>query len=141
MLNVLVVDDNFYYSKNLINIISANNSKIRVCNFCTNGKEVIELLRDNTSEIDVILLDLKIPEYNGIDILNYIENNNLEKFKSSIIVISGEIDMITKLRNNPYLYTIINKANGYDVILRELNNLIYIKEEEKNLLIIKYIWN
>lgn len=132
MLNVLIVDDNFYYSKNLINIISTNNSKIRLCNFCTNGKEVIDLLKNNLSEIDIILLDLKIPKYNGIDVLNYIENNNLEKYKSSIIVISGEVDMISTLRNNPYLYTIINKTSGYDRILKELNNLICIKENEKN---------
>lgn len=132
MINILVADDNFNYLKNLVNIISDNNPNVRLYNFCTNGQEVIDLLKNHQDNIDIILLDLNLPVCNGIEILNYIEENNLTKYKSSIIIISGEIELILKIRNNSYLYTAINKINGFDKILTELNKLICIKEEEKN---------
>lgn len=131
MINVLVVDDNFYFSKKLINIISTSIPKVRLYNFCTNGKEAIDLIKNDINQIDIILLDLNIPQYNGIKILNYIEKNNLIKYKNSIIIISGEIDMILSLKNNSYLYTIVSKSSGYNKIIEELNSLIHIKEEEK----------
>jgi len=132
MVNLLVVDDNFYYSKNLINIIASQNPKVRLCNFCTDGKDVLDLLSNQQYDIDIILLDLKLPNYNGIDILDYIEKNKIEKYKDSIIIVSGEMELMLKVRKNPYLYTSINKTSGFDRILRELNDLVEMKEQEKN---------
>lgn len=73
MVNVLVVDDNFNYSKNLINIIAKDNPRIRLYNICTDGKEAINIITSKQDDIDIILLDLKLPNYDGIEILNYIE--------------------------------------------------------------------
>lgn len=131
MINVLVVDDNFSYLKKLVNIISLENSKLKVCNFCTDGKEVLDLITNHKDNIDIILLDLKLPTYNGIEILNYIEKNNLSKYKNSIIVISGEMDLMLQMRDNQYLYTYISKISGFEKILKALNELIDIKEKEK----------
>ncbi|MCI8470459.1 MAG: response regulator [Clostridia bacterium] len=132
MVNVLVIEDNFYYSKSLINILADTNPKMRLCKISTNGKEAIEILKNQENAIDIILLDLKLPHYNGIEILNYIKSNNLIKYKNSIIVISGEVELLTQIRNNPYLYSYINKMSGLDNALNEINKLIEIKEEEKS---------
>lgn len=132
MVNVLVIEDNLYYSKNLINIISDTNSKMRLYKISTNGREAIEIIKNQENCIDIILLDLKLPHYTGIEILDYIESNKLIKYKNSIIVISGEIELLLKIRNNPYLYSCIDKISGFEKILREINTLIEIKEQEKN---------
>lgn len=132
MVNVLIIEDNFYYSKNLINMISDTNSKTRVYKISTDGKEAIEILKNRENAIDIILLDLKLPYYNGIEILNYIEENNLTRYKNSIIVISSEIELIVQIRNNPYLYSYVNKISGYESTLKEINKLIEIKEQEKS---------
>lgn len=79
MVNVLVVDDNLNYSKNLINIITNQNPKVRLCNICTDGEEVINMITSHQSSIDIILLDLKLPNYNGIEILNYIQKKQFDK--------------------------------------------------------------
>ncbi len=73
-----------------------------------------------------------MPEYNGIQILKYIESNKLEKFKNSIIVVSGEMNLILQIRNNPYLFSYIDKISGIEKILEEINSLIEIKENEKS---------
>lgn len=132
MVNILVVEDNIHYSKNLINILCNRNSRIRLYNMSTDGKEAIDIINNRKNDIDIILLDLKLPIYNGIDILNYIESNKLIEYTNSIIAISGEIDLMLQLRNSPYLYSFINKISGFENILIKVNELIEIKEQEKN---------
>lgn len=131
MVNVLVVDDNLNYSKNLINIITNQNPKIRLCSICTNGEEVINMITNHQESIDIILLDLKLPNYSGIEILNYIQDNNLIKYKDSIIAISGEMDLLLQIKGNAYLHSFISKVAGFKQITREINELIEIKETEK----------
>lgn len=131
MVNVLVIEDNFYYSKNLINVMSDANSKMRLYKISTDGKEAIDVIRNIENDIDIILLDLKLPHYSGIDILNFIESNNLTKYKNSIIVISGEMELMLQIRNNPYLYSYVDKMSGFENILLKINTLIDIKEKEK----------
>lgn len=132
MVNILVIEDNLYYSKNLINVISDTNSKMRLYKICTDGKEAIEIIKNQENSIDIILLDLKLPYYNGIEILDYMESNKLVKYQNSIIVISGEMESILQVRNNPYLYSCVDKISGFEKILGEINALVGIKEQEKN---------
>ena len=132
MVNVLVVEDNFHYLKNLINILSDTNSKVKLYKISTDGKEAIDIIKNQKNNIDIILLDLKLPKFDGIQILNCMESNKLVKFKNSVIVISGEMDLILQIRNNPYLFSYIAKTSGIDKILMEIENLVNIKENEKS---------
>lgn len=126
MVNVLVVEDNFHYLKNLINILSDTNSKVKLYKISTDGKEAIDIIKNQKNNIDIILLDLKLPKCDGIQILNYMESNKLVKFENSVIVISGEMDLILQIRNNPYLFSYIAKTSGIDKILMEIENLVNI---------------
>ena len=126
MVNVLVVEDNFHYLKNLINILSDTNSKVKLYKISTDGKEAIDIIKNQKNNIDIILLDLKLPKFDGIQILNCMESNKLVKFKNSVIVISGEMDLILQIRNNPYLFSYIAKTSGIDKILMEIENLVNI---------------
>lgn len=129
MLNLLIIDDNLYYSKNLINIIMENDSEYKIYKILINGKEAFDTIINEKEKIDIILLDLNIPKCNGLEILERIKQNNLKKYLSSIIVISGRLDMIAKLKNNPYLYTFINKTQGFEQILRTIHELSEFKKE------------
>lgn len=132
MVNVLIVDDNLLFSKNLINILVKDNPKVRLCSLCTDGEEVLKLINSEQENIDIILLDLRLPNFSGLDILDYIDKKNLTKYEDSIIVISGEMDMLLKLRSNRYLHSFVDKVSGYEKILKEINDLINIKEVEKS---------
>ena len=70
MINVLIVDDNIGYAKKLMDYINMSN-EIKVLRIALNGKEAIDIL-NNRDDIDVFLLDLKIPKYNGIEVLDMI---------------------------------------------------------------------
>ena len=54
----------------------------------------------------------------------------MEQYTNSIIAISGEINYLHFLRNNKYIYTFINKLQGFEKILEAINNLSYQKQLE-----------
>ena len=132
MVNILFVDDNYNYSKNLINKVMEQNSDVRLFKFLTDGREALQVIMNEFDKIDIILLDLKLPEYSGIDILKKIDDEKIFQYKNSIIVLSGEPEMIQKIRNSPYVYTFIPKGNGFESALNKNNDLIKLKNFSKD---------
>lgn len=134
MVNILIAEDNFKFSKNLINnILSKQN--VKICKLCTNGKEVLNTL--NNEEIDVILLDIFMPICNGLEILDKLSDNQRKKFEKSIIVISGESKFIPKLIDNPLIFDYIIKGTEINNIIEKISKLIESKniETKKNLIV------
>lgn len=95
VVNVLIADDNIHYARFLMNNINKNNKSIRVCYIAKDGKETINVI-NNLKNIDVILLDLQMPIYNGIEVIEKI--NDKDRYKKSCIVISGDIDLVCNKR-------------------------------------------
>lgn len=127
MLNVLIADDNIYYVKNLINFVIGKNSNIKITSIASNGLEVLNILQKN-SNIDLILLDLKMPKLNGIEVLNKIYDMNLDKCPN-IIVVSGENNLINKIVNHPLVIDFVNKTDDMLSIYSKLKDY----EEETHL--------
>ena len=68
MLNILIADDNIYYARALMNIINGeSNNNIKVSHIAIDGQETINIIKNYP--IDIILLDLNMPIYNGMQIL------------------------------------------------------------------------
>ena len=123
MVNVLIADDNLFYARNLMNFINKENSNI-------NGEETI-LKLNQEENIDVILLDLKMPKLSGIEVLDMLAEEKKEKYKKSCIVISGEIDMISQIIQNEFVYSYILKTSDFTKIVNQINWLIEQKEAIK----------
>lgn len=134
MVNILIADDNIEYAINLMNYINEKNKNIKVCNITKDGKETLEIL-NYTDNIDVILLDYKMPFYNGKQVLDKISDKN--KYTDSFIIISGEIETVIKLRNNEMVHSIIYKTIDMNEIIKRINELIEYKESIKQSKIIK----
>lgn len=117
MLNLLIVDDNIYYIKSLINYIVGQSQKLKIRNIATNGKEAVEMIAKGN--IDLVLLDLKLPGFSGAQVLKEILNMQLSKIPK-IIVISGEIDLINEVRYNPIVFNIANKTDDIVSIYKKI---------------------
>lgn len=128
MVNVLIADDNIEYAINLMNYINDKNTNIKVCNITKDGKETIEIL-NSKNYIDVVLLDYKMPFYNGDQVLMQI--NNKEKYLHSCIIISGEIQSIANLTDNELIYSVIYKTVSMDKVIEKINELSKYKETLK----------
>lgn len=129
MVNVLIADDNIDFATNLMNYLNQKNDNVRVCYIAKNGEEALNLL-NNKKDIDIVLLDLKMPICNGIEVLEKIEDKS--RYESSFIVISGELEFVRKLCSNNLIYSILYKTIEMDKIILEINKLIEYKEEIKS---------
>lgn len=134
MVNILIADDNIDYAINLMNYINEKNENIKVCNIAKNGKETLKILND-TDNIDLVLLDYKMPFYNGKQVLDKVLDKR--KYSDSFIIISGEIETVAKLRNNEMIHSIIYKTIDMSEIVKRINELIEYKESINQSKIIK----
>ena len=87
MYNLLIIEDNTKYLRNFINIISDEIPKVKI-NHVSFGEENSFKILDKQS-IDLILLDLKSSNLNSSNVLKYIDEHGLHKYKNSIIAISA----------------------------------------------------
>lgn len=124
MLEILVIDDNLCFVKNLVN----NTKKIKISGIATTYKEAIENI--NNKNFDLILLDLNLIESNGIEVLQYLKNINDKQYINSVIIISSYPDMILKIRENPFVYTTINKIEIFDKLEETLNSYSILNNKE-----------
>lgn len=132
MINILIADDNIYYAKTLINIINNDiNDNIKVTHIAVDGRETLDILKNNS--IDIILLDLIMPIYDGLYILDKLKLEQNDKYKQSIIVISGETDMLYKVNNQPYVYCVLDKVCSISKIIDKIKELVDNKEQEKHI--------
>ena len=77
-IRLLVIDDN----KSLIKLIQNYFSKtpdIDVVLEAIDGLEGIEIIRRQTDQFDIIILDLVMPKKDGIEVLKYLYDNNIDK--------------------------------------------------------------
>ena len=85
--NILIIDDSALMRRMLSDII-VKNSKFNVAGLAKNGQTALEMLRENKSKFDVILLDFFLPDMNADEILIQIEKLGIQ---SKVILISGVI--------------------------------------------------
>lgn len=90
-----------------------------------NGREAIRILQE--SPVDLIMLDMNMPEMNGIDFLRYIRD---KKFKPvPVLMVSGSTD--ADLRVECYrlgVYDFITKPEQAEVMLKRVENGLKIGE-------------
>lgn len=119
MIKILVIEENVYQAKQIINYLSQNNSNIKLYGIAYSGQEAIELIRKQGA--DIILIDLKLIEINGVDIIKQIERENLTKYKKSIIIISGEYNRIEEIKNSEYVYSFFLKPLNFELLEKDIN--------------------
>lgn len=135
MINLAIIEDDIIQSKQMINIISSKLDNVRLYNLSIMGKEALDII--NSQDIDIILLDLNLPDISGIDILEYISKNNMKKYTNSIIIVSGDNALRSMLPISSYIHTIISKPVSYDDLVYRISNIAVEKNIIKNENIIK----
>ena len=75
MIRILIADDHAVVRQGLIQIVS-DTSDIVVSDEASNGREV--LAKTSKNRYDVVVLDVGMPDFSGLDILNEIKRENPE---------------------------------------------------------------
>lgn len=122
MLNMIIADDNLVFIKNIYNKLIKKINKLHCIALVTTGKEAIQNIEKYQPEI--LLLDLEMPNGNGIEVINFI---NKYRYSTKVIVISAYID---KLYNNydnilPKIEAILPKPLDINRLEEIINNTTY----------------
>ncbi len=141
---VLIVDDNINNSRLIEGILNVDERDFR-CSFAENGKEAFKKAIE--TQPDLILMDLFMPEVDGIESLRMIQKNNdlretpvifitayktNENFKQAFD--EGAFDFITKPIDINELRSRINKALGVGETLRRIKvKISKYKQQRKEL--------
>ena len=82
---IIVADDSEFFRVKLSDVLTEAGHKVRIVK---DGAELIKEIRINPNGIDMILLDLQMPNMDGFGVLEWINNNGL-RGKFHILAITG----------------------------------------------------
>lgn len=89
MIKVLLVEDNLKISENIVEYLKTDMNIQSVYN----GEDAIEYL--NAGSFDIVILDLMLPEIDGMSVLNYISKKGLN---TGVIVLTAKEELGDKLK-------------------------------------------
>ena len=101
---------------------------IKIISQTTDGQET--LIKYQELKPDLLLLDLEMPNINGLEIINRLSKDPNEKNKKNIIVISGKNEIRANLWNMSKIYMSLSKPVDFDLILHQIHDFIKDKELE-----------
>lgn len=115
--SILIVDDEFEVCLSLKELFEANNFSAL---YTTEPEKVLELLQNN--RIDLVLVDIRMPKLNGIDLLKLIKS----RFSSvPVIIISGHATIDTAVKAMKYgACNLFTKPIEFGSLLHEIQNLL-----------------
>lgn len=139
--NIMIADDHSMVREGIRQLLELDGD-ISVISEASNGKQCIELLDERRT--DVLLLDINMPQMNGLQVLQYIRENRL-KIKVLILTIHNEVEYLMRaveLGVDGYVLkdsdsSVLKKAifcvnRGEAFIQPELTPILKMKLEEKN---------
>ena len=94
-INLLVVDDN----RSLVEMIKEyfnDNAEIKIAHEAYDGSDAIRLLDSKAEEVDIVLLDLIMPNKDGICVLEHMQKKNINK-KTIVLTSYNTQEMIRKV--------------------------------------------
>lgn len=135
MIEIMVADDNRELNSLCCKFLTKD-KEIKIVSSTLDGEKTLE--EYTRLQPDLLLLDLDMPKMNGLDIINKLSEDPLEKQKCNIIVISGNTIMRNDLQNTAKIYKIIKKPVDLCSVLEDIklfeNELTYHEEySEKRL--------
>lgn len=83
--NILIADDSLFFRTKLSDILVEAGHKVR---FAKDGREVIEEIKIDSKNLDLLVLDLQMPEVDGFQVLEWMNNNGVRE-KLPVLVITG----------------------------------------------------
>lgn len=127
MQNLLIIENELIYSHFLANSICKEFDNIRLYNIVDTGQKALEIIDEQIA--DIIILDLRLPDISGIEILDYIRNSKIQKYLSSIIAITSDTELLNKVLGNEYIYSYYSKIDTINSIINIFQQLLDYKSK------------
>ncbi|MFK5915011.1 MAG: EAL domain-containing protein [Woeseiaceae bacterium] len=121
--NILIVDDELNHLSSLKELIKLENYNVNTAN---SAEKAIALI--DKEDVDILLLDMNMPEKSGVEVMKYISSNEIN---TTIIVVSGESTFEAAENALKYgAYDYIRKPYAIDSLLNALKNALKKRQLE-----------
>ncbi|WP_448913757.1 response regulator [Gemella sp.] len=118
-MKLLIAEDQSMLRDAMATLLSMEDSVESVLQ-AKDGKEAIDLI--STSDIDVAILDVEMPEATGLDVLEYIRSNNIH-CKVIIVTTFKRMGYFERaIKNNVDAYVL--KDRSIDELMKTINNVL-----------------
>lgn len=101
MIKVMIVDDEPFIRQGLKILIDWEKNGFEICGEASNGEEAIAILQNRA--VDLVITDIKMPQMNGIELIDYVKTKMNSQVK--FIILSGFFE-----------FDYAKKAIKYDVV-------------------------
>ena len=120
---IIVADDSEFFRVKLSDVLTEAGHKVRIVK---DGAELIKEIRINPNGIDMILLDLQMPNMDGFGVLEWINNNGL-RGKFHILAITGvyEITQVVDRLKELGAEGLMTKAFTPEEIVFRVNTILF----------------
>ncbi len=120
-MNILAIDDNEDILKLLDTVVTGRGHNLTQVR---NGKEGVKLIEEQN--FDAVLLDLAMPEFSGLDVIESLKKSN--KLKDQKIIIftasSATNEMIGELLENEGVSSCIRKPVDIKTLMNEVEEIV-----------------
>ena len=118
-MKLLIAEDQSMLRDAMATLLSMEDSVESVLQ-AKDGKEAIDLI--STNDIDIAVLDVEMPEATGLDVLEYIRNNNIH-CKVVIVTTFKRMGYFERaIKNNVDAYVL--KDRSIDELMKTINNVL-----------------
>ena len=90
-INILILDDDPFILKMLTKMLA--NQGYTAVRACDNGRDALALIDTADTRPDLILLDLNMPDMDGIEFVRYLVEHN---YQGDLVLVSGEDERMLK---------------------------------------------
>ena len=127
MIKVLVVDDDENFVNEICDFFK-NDKEVLIMGTASDGNEAIKYIND---EIDIIILDLIMPNKDGYGVLKYLKDNAINK--KTVLISSSNISSMISMVGVRVDYFFLKPINYTDLknVLIEIHNRNIIEENKK----------
>jgi diguanylate cyclase (GGDEF)-like protein/PAS domain S-box-containing protein len=122
---ILIVDDEQYIRSSLQLLLRSEGREILEC---ATGKDALTFLK--SLEIDLVLLDINLPDISGLDVMEWIANNHIP---SSVIIVSGDVHIDSAIRALRYgAVEFVRKPRDMEDIQLKVTNALHRRQLERS---------
>ncbi len=121
--NIFIADDSVFFRTKLSDILVEAGHNVR---FARDGRDVINELRINSRGIDLLILDLQMPDIDGFGVLKWI-NDNDQKGKFPVLAVTGVFEPGEVMERLKTLGAagLVTKGFTPEQILFRVNRILY----------------
>jgi len=133
--NVIVVDDHVLLAQGIAGLVNSF-EEFNVIKVFENGQELIDALAAKTIDVDIVLVDVKMPILNGIETTKILKDKYPDMKVLALSVEDEEETVIKMLKAGAkgYLLKDVDKEILYKGLIEVINNGFYHTKEVSSIL-------